>query len=95
MGRARKSAGGEHVDIHIGQTNGNQATKAIVRAGKDATCIAYMSATWTVGKKHHGWTGDWGSICGGLIGFPSGIEVRPRLLLSNRITMTDRMHMTA
>lgn len=75
-GAGTEVSSGEHVDISIGQTNGNQAAKAVVRAGKDAMCIAYMAATWTDGSRKYGWTGDWGSICGGLLGFPSGIEVR-------------------
>lgn len=67
--------------------------KVIVCVGKDVICIVYMSVIWIVGKKYYGWIGDWGLICGGFIGFFSGIEVRFCLLFFNRIIMIDRMYM--
>ena len=66
---------GEFVDAVVGQ-NGvkQQTTWAEFYAGDDASCVAYITASWYDGQKW-GWTGDWGGMCGGLAGYPSGIKV--------------------
>lgn len=68
---------GEFKDAKVPQGNNQQPSTTIFQAGDDAVCIAYITATMGDGNQY-GWTGDWASICGGMAGFPSGIEVQTK-----------------
>ncbi|PVH88139.1 hypothetical protein DL98DRAFT_544637 [Cadophora sp. DSE1049] len=73
----------EDITINHKSDNGQQATYGLFSANDNAICVAYLTITWPDGNKY-GWTGDWGSQCGGTWYYSnvyiSGPTTRPKCL---------------